>query len=237
MAVTHNRFTIGTALTQVVADSADSQDVYLQNLQPVSEPDAYARAGYLYLVAQQFTLASSGTALFSVEVGTEGLQIEGYEIVTTSETIFGELIEGGTVTTTGGAIPSYNLNRDEADDATSVFKAASAVTGGSAISSELVTASKQGGGGSMIVSKIHTLEASTQYAMRFVNQTNQETDCYLQIIFSEKFDVQNDIWIGDAVGTGVRLRGGDTQVMRLQQGQTLWAVSENDNELMVTRQD
>jgi hypothetical protein len=237
MAVTHNRFTVGTAIAKVVTDSADSQDVYLQNLEPLASPESYARAGYLYIVAQRFTLPLAGTALFSVEVGASGLQIEGYEIVTTEQTVFAELVEGAAVTTTGAAIPSYNLNRNEADDAASVFKAATAVTGGSAISSELVTGSKIGGGGAMIISKIHTLEASTQYAMRFVNQTQQETDCYLQIIFSEKFNGQNDIWIGDAVGTGVRLSGGDTQVMRLQQGQTLWAVSEEDNELMVTRQD
>ena len=237
MAVTHNRFTIGTAVTQVVADSADAQEVWLQNLEPESTPEAYARAGYLYVVGGRFTLAASGTALYNVATGASGLQIEGYELVTSSETVYAELVEGATVTTTGAAIPSYNLNRDFADNADAVFSAASAVSGGSAISTELITGSKQGGGGGMIVSKIHTLEASSDYAFRFTNLTNQETEFFFQVIFSEKFNGQNEIWVGDAVGTGVRVRGGDTVHMSLIQGQKLFAVANVDNDLMVTRQD
>jgi hypothetical protein len=230
-------FTVGTAIQRVVPGVHYSQDVVIQNLEPLASPESYARAGYLYIVAQQFTLPTAGTALFSVEVGASGLQIEGYEIVTTEQTVFAELVEGATVTTTGAAIPSYNLNRNEADDATSVFKAASAVTGGSAISSELVTGSKIGGGGAMIVSKIHTLEASTQYAMRFVNQTQQGTDCYLQIIFSEKFNGQNNVTIGDESGVGFTLKGGERIQWRTDEGQSVYAVSEEEVEIMVVRQN
>jgi hypothetical protein len=217
--------------------SADAQHVVLQNMEPSSDPDDYARAGYLYVIGRKFTLGASGTALFSIEVGAEGLQIEGYEIVTSAETVFAELVEGATITTTGGAIPSYNLNRTVADDSTSVFKAASALTGGSAISSELITGSKQGGGGGMVASKIHTLPASTQYGMRFVNQTNQETVMFLQLIFSEKFNGQNDVLLGTDSGSGYRLRGGQAVALPMIQGQVLSASAEEAAVLGVLKQD
>lgn len=228
---------LGTATASIVSPSADAQHVVLQNLEPSSTPNDYARAGYLNIVFQKFTLAASGTALFNIAVGSKGLQIEGYEIVSSSESVYAELIEGATVTTTGAAIPTYNLNRTESDSVLSVFKAASSVVGGSAISAELITGSKQGGGGGMVISKIHTLEASQDYAIRFVNQTNQETICFVQIIFSEKFNGQNNIWLGGAKDSAFRLRGGETVYLPLIQGQSLSAVAEEAATLGVLKQD
>ena len=237
MAVISEVFTIGTAIAKVVTDSGDSQDVILQNLEPAEDPDDLARAGYLYLVGQKFTLPASGTAIFNMATPAGGLQLEFYEIVSTSEIVFAELIEGGTVTTTGGAIASYNINRDAADDAQTEFKAATAVTGGSVVSAELITASKQGGGSADKFTKIHTLRGGEDYAMRFTNQTNQETVCFLQLGFSEKFNGENAVWVGDGVNDGIRLGGGERLQMRLQQGQTLWAVSPQEAQLAVMRQD
>lgn len=236
MPVTFNRYSVGTAIAQVVADSGDAQEVLLQNLAPVSEADDFARNGYLYLIQSKFTLAASGTALFNMATPPNGMQIQFYEIVSTAEPFFAELIEGGTPTT-GATVVSYNINREFADDAQTVFTQASAISGGSVISAELITGSKQGGGGGMTTSKTHTLRGSEDYGIRFVNQTNQETVAFVQIAFAEKFNGQNDIWVGDAIGTGVRVRGGDTVHMSLIQGQKLFAVSAEDNELMVTRQD
>lgn len=236
MAVTTEVYTIGTAIAKVVTDSADSQDVILQNLEPEPNADDLSRDGYLYLVQSQFTLAGSGTALFNMATPAGGMQIEFYEIVASAETVRAELVEGGTPTT-GATVVSYNINRNKPDDAVTVFTSASAISGGSVVSAELVTGSKQGGGGGASVAKIHTLRGSEDYGMRFINQTNQETICFVQIAFSEKFNGQNAIWVGDGVNDGIRLGGGQKLQMRLQAGQTLWAVSEEEARLAVLRQD
>ncbi len=228
---------LGTAVSTVVEMSSDSQSLVLQNLQPESDVDEYARNGDLYVIGQKFTLVGSGTAIFNMATGPTGVQLEGYEIVSSAEAVFAELIEGATVTTTGAAIPSYNLNRNVADAAQTVFQAATVATGGSAISSELVTGSKQGGGAGVTFTKIHTLRADEDYAMRFVNQTNQDTVVFLQLIFSEKFNGQNDIWLGGSIGDGYRLRGGESVHLELFQGETLEAVAEESASLGVFKQD
>jgi hypothetical protein len=237
VAVTTQVFSIGTAGTKIVTDSGDMQDVIIQNIEPEANADDLAREGYLYLVGQKFTVGASGTVIFNMATPPGGLQLEFYEIVSTAEAVLAELIEGGTVTTTGNAIPSYNINRTEPDDAATVFKAATAVTDGSVVSTELITGSKQGGGGATAFSKIHTLNGGEDYAMRFTNQTNQQTICFLQLGFSEKFNGQSEVWVGEGLNDGVRLRGGDRIQMRLQQGQTLWAISPESAQLAVLRQD
>ena len=237
MDVTGYTVAVGTASVPVVSMSADAQHVVLQNLEPASDADEYARAGYLYIVGGTVDIAGTATALFNVATGAAGIQIEGYELVSTAEPVFAELIEGATVTTTGGAIPSYNLNRNEADDATTVFTAASTVAGGSAISTELITASKQGGGGGMVVSKIHTLQPSSDYAFRFSNISNQITTFFFQVIFSEKFNGQNDVWLGGADGAAFRLRGGESVALPMIQGQTLSAEAEESALVGVLKQD
>lgn len=237
MSVSGYTVSLGTASVPIVGMSADAQHVVIQNLEPSSEADEYARNGYLYIVGGTVTVGASGTALFNVATGAAGLQIEGYELVSAAEPIYAELVEGATVTTTGAAIPSYNLNRTEADDATAVFTAASTVTGGSAISSELITASKQGGGGGMIVSKIHTLRASSNYAFRFKNLTNQETVFFFQVIFSEKFNGQNDVWLGGEGEASFRLRGGEHVYLPMIQGQTLSAEAGESALVGVLKQD
>jgi hypothetical protein len=237
MTVSGYTVSLGTASVPIVGMSADAQHVVIQNLEPVSDADEYARAGYLYIIGGTFTIGASGTALFNVATAAQGLQIEGYELVSTAEPVFAELVEGATVTTTGAAIPSYNLNRTEADDAGSVFTAASTVTGGSAISTELITASKQGGGGGMVVSKIHTLEGSSDYAFRFTNLSNQETVFFFQVIFSEKFNGQNDVWLGGDSDASFRLRGGESVYLPMIAGQTLSAEAGETAVVGVLKQD
>lgn len=237
MTVSGYTVSLGTASVPIVGMSADAQHVVVQNLEPVSDSDEYARAGYLYIIGGTVTIGASGTALFNVATSAKGMQIEGYELVSTAEPVFAELVEGATVTTTGAAIPSYNLNRTDADDATSVFTAASTVTGGSAISTELITASKQGGGGGMVVSKIHTLEASSDYAFRFTNLTNQETLFFFQVIFSEKFNGQNDVWLGGDGEASFRLRGGESVYLPMIAGQTLSAEAGETALVGVLKQD
>lgn len=237
MAVTHNRYTVGTALAKVVTDSADNQEVWLQNLGPANTSDAYAKDGYLFLLQREFTVASPGTAIFEMATGVNGAQINYYEIVSDTDTIKAELIEGATVGTTGSAIPAFNLNRTSSDAHDATFTAGTSISGGTTIAGEYITADKHAASGGMSSGKVFTLAPSTDYAMKFVNRGNQTTTVFFQMTFAEDFNGHNDIWVGDAVGTGVRVRGGDTVHMTLQQGQTLSAISPQDNELMVTRQD
>jgi hypothetical protein len=217
--------------------SADSQDVHVFNLEPRSDPHAYARAGYLFIASGTVSIAGSGTALFNLATGADGLQIEGYELASTEQDVYAELVEGATVTTTGAAVPSYNLNRNSDDDAEAVLTAASTVTGGSAISAELITASKIGGGGMGRFTKIHTLEASSDYAFRFTNLSEQVTLFFFQIIFSEKFNGQNDVWVGGEPGNGYRLPGGHHIHLPMVMGQTLSASAVNDSRVSILRQD
>lgn len=237
MSVTGYTINLGTATTSIVSPSADSQHIVLQNLEPISDADEYARSGYLYLVGGTVTIAGTAKALYSVATGARGMQIESYELVSSSEPIYAELIEGGTVTTTGAAIPSYNLNRDFADDATTIFKKATTVTGGSAVSTELVTGSKQGGGGGITIAKIHTLRSSTDYAFRFTNISNQSTTFFFQVIFSEKFNGQNSIWVGGDAESAFRLRGGESVSVPLIAGQPISAVAGEEAVLGVLKQD
>lgn len=237
MSVSGYTVTLGTATTSIVSPSADAQHVVLQNLEPSSDSDEYARAGYLYIIGGTVPMLGTAVALFGVATPPEGMQIEGYELVSTAEPIYAELVEGATVTTTGAAIPSYNLNRTEADDAATVFKTATTVAGGSAVSTELITASKQGGGGGMIISKIHTLKPSTDYAFRFTNLTNQSTTLFFQVIFSEKFNGQNHIWVGGSANAGFRLRGGEAVHLPMVAGQAVAAVAGETATLGVLKQD
>ena len=236
MAVTSNVFSVGTAGVKVVTDSGDSQDVILQNLEPAANSDDLARAGYLYLVQSKFDLGGSAVSYFNMATPAGGAQIEFYEIASTAEPVYAELIEGGTPTTTSTVV-SYNINRTEADDAATVLTAASAYAGGSVVSAELITGSKQGGGGGGTFAKIHTLKPSANYGFRFTNLTNQSTTCFVQVAFSEKFNGQNGVWIGEGLNDGAFLGGGAQLQMRLQAGQTLWAISEESAQLAVLRQD
>lgn len=229
-------FTVGTAVERIVPGLHYSQDLIIQNQEPASDSNQLARDGYLYLVGSRFTLAGSGTAIFNIATPEGGMQIEFYEIVSTEQPVFAELLEGGTPTT-GGTVESYNINRQEADDAATVFTQATAYAGGTAVSSELINASKQGAGGMMSLSKIHTLQESADYGMRFTNLSNQETECFVQIGFSEKFDGQNDVRIGDETGQGFILHGGERVQFRGDEGQSIYAQANDSAEIVVVRQN
>lgn len=237
MAVTHNRFTVGNTLAQVVADSPDSQEVWLQNLSPRNTTDSYAKDGYLFLLQREFAITSPGTAVFEMATGANGAQINYYEIISTTDNVKAELVEGATIGTTGSPIPAYNLNRTDSDAHDAVFTAGTSISGGTVVAAEYITADKHAAAGGNISGKIFTLKPSTDYGLKFVNQGNQTTTVFFQMTFAEDFNGYNDIWIGDAVGTGVRVRGGDTVHMSLIQGQKLFAIAQQDNDLMVTRQD
>lgn len=235
--ITSYGVTVGTASTPIVGMSADAQIAVIQNQEPSASIEQLARDGYLYNLAQRFTVSSSGTVSFGIATGPNGLQIEGYEIVSQTEAVEASLIEGATVSTTGAAIPAYNFNRNESDAHVSVLKAATAVTGGSAVSKEYLTADKHSASGGKGSSKILTLKPSDDYAFSFVNLGNQATEVFFQVTFSEKYNGLNDVWLGGSVGDGVRLQGGQMVQLPMIQGQTLNAIAKADNQVGVLRQD
>ena len=236
MSLVTETFTIGTAIERIVPGLHYSQDVVIQNLEPVRDSNDLSRDGYLYLVASEFDVPAGGTAIFNIDTPASGIQIEFYEIVSSDEVILASLIEDGTPTT-GGTVASYNINRQEADDAETVFTEATAYTGGTVISQELITASKQGSGGMMSLSKIHTLKPSTSYGMQFVSQGNQASQCFVQIGFAEKFNGQNEVTVGDENGNGFTLKGGAFVQMRVDEGQSLYAVAEDTADIVIVRQN
>jgi len=229
--------TVGTATTTIVGMSADAQYVIIQNQEPSSDTLDYARDGHQYFVFQTFTISALGTVNFAVATGAGGLQVDYFETTSTVENVSTYLIEGATVVTTGAAIPAYNLNRNVSDTVSAVFKAATSVTGGTVVAQEFITADKKAAGGGKTSGQIYTLKPSNDYALRFVNEGNQETKIFYQLGFVEDFNGNNDVWLGGSVGSGLRLRGGQTVHLPMIQGQTLSAVASQNVQIAVLRQD
>lgn len=233
--LSQNVYSVGTAAQTVVEPTHDVATYVLKNLQPLSVFD-YSRDGYIYLLNQLFTIPADSSVRFSFEAGPTGAQIDFYDFAVTSENVYAELVEGATVTVTGSAIPAYNLNRNKSDAHTSVLKAASAITGGTTISSELVTASK-GVGGIVASGKIHTLRANTQYGFRFTNQGNVVTTVHFQMGFSEQYNGYNEIWLGTEDDSYV-LRGEEQIQFTLLPGEIINAKAKmNSCRLAVIRQE
>jgi len=220
MTILQSVFTLGTAATTIAQPDNEPQVVTVTNLQPVNDPDAYARDGFVYLVHNRFTLANGGSATFAFTPGEHGAQFEFYEIEANSSTVYAELLEGATYTA-GSAIPAFNLNRNYADDYDAVLTAATSVSGGTAINSEFVSASNQSGG-VISTSKITTLEANTPYVFKFTDIGGTGTQVHFQLGWSEQFNGQHDVWLGE-VGNSMRITGGQTLQLTLLPGESLSA--------------
>ena len=191
--LTQNVYSVGTTPVTVVQPTNSRVTYVLKNLQPLSVFD-YSRDGYIYLLNRLFDIGATSTALFSFQTGPTGAQIDFYDLVSTNEDVYAELIEGATITVTGSAMPAYNLNRNKSSAHNAVLKAATVVTGGTTVSSELITASK-GVGGLVASGKIHTLAPNTQYAFRFTNRGNTTTTIHFQMGFSEQYNGYNEVWL------------------------------------------
>ena len=228
-------YSVGTATTTVVAPTNDFAKYVIKNIQP-SSVDEMARDGHIYLISQKFAITAGASISFSIETGATGTQFDFYDIISDTAAIFAELIENATITTTGSGLTAYNLNRNYTDTHTSVLKAASAVTGGTTISSEYVTASIHAGG-AMSSNKIHTLKPNTQYAMKFTNTGNQTTNVFFQLGFSEHYNGYNNIWLGTPNDSFV-LRPDEELKIELMPLDTINAKSLiNSNKLSVMRQE
>ena len=237
MTISYQIFEVGNTPVTLIAPENDSQKVWIQNLEPLSDTDEYARAGFIYQVAQKFSVASGGTTNLNMATGSSGIQIEYYEIVSDTSNVTATLIEGATVTTSGAAVPAFNLNRNIAGTPTATLSSASTVTGGTVIATEFTTADKHAAGGGMGSQKIFTLLPDSDYAFRFVNEGNQTTNVFLQLGFSEKYNGLNQVWLGSSAGSAVTLRGSEMIQLDIRGGEEITAVSSGGtNTVVVMRQ-
>lgn len=228
-------YSVGTATQTVVEPTHDFARYALQNLQPKTV-DEMARDGFIYIVAQTFTILPGASANLSMTTGPFGAQLDFYTILSDTSTVLAALIEDATITVTGSEIPAYNLNRKHSDTYAAVLKAATAIVGGTTVSSELVTASVHAGG-TMSSEKVHTLKADSNYGMRFTNQGNQATTVFFQLGFSEQYNGYNTAWLGTPNGS-FPIKPGESLVFDLQPYETINATALQDSvKLAVLRQE
>lgn len=234
--LTQNVYSIGTATSTVVAPTVDAGRYVLKNLEPTNDVTDYSRQGYTYAVSRYQTISNGGTAIFSFTTGDTGAQFDFWTFTAENSSILASLVEGATITTTGSAIPGYNLNRNESDTHDSVLYGATAMTGGTVILSEYVPASNQAGGADSS-NKIITLEPNTQYGFRFVDAGGNGTPVHIQIGWVEKYNGYNSVWLGTPDEAFV-LHGGEEISMYLRPYETINATALRDGcKLAVMRQD
>jgi len=235
MGISQAVYSVGTATQTVVAPTNDFAEYVLKNIQPANV-DEYAREGYIYALFARRDLTSGQVENLSWMTGPNGVQLDYYQLISESASVYSTIIEGATVTTVGSAIPVYNVNRNYGDTPASVIKAASVVTGGTVVQAEFVTASNQGGG-AISSQKIVTLKPNTEYVFQATNVGNQTTSWYSQIGFSEHFNGFNRIWLGTTNNSFV-LNAGDELKMILPPNETINATALiNGNKLSVMRQE
>ena len=235
MSISQTVVTVNGTATMVVAPSVDTQHVVLQNLQPGETADQLSRHGMVYEISQLFTLTNNGTASFQITTGSNGAQFQYYQIDANSSSVFAKLIEGATFGT-ATSVPAFNVNRNFPDDYTSVLTGATAVTGGTVISTEYVPAANQGGN-ALMNSNVYTLEPDTSYVMQFVDNGGNGTKVHFRLGFSERYNGYNDIWLGGA-NNSIRLRGGESVSFDLYAGESINASTLGDEcKLSIMRQD
>ena len=235
MAISNSVVTVNGTAQMVVAPSVDTQHVILKNLEPGETADQLSRHGMVYEIGQLFTLGNGGTAAFQITTGSTGVQFQYYQIDADESSIYAQLLEGATFGS-ATAVGAYNVNRNFADDYTSVLTGATAVSGGTVIASEYIPASNQGG--SMLLNtNVYTLEPDTSYVMRFIDDSGNGTKVHFKLGFSERFNGYNDIWLG-GVNESMRLRGGESVSFDLYAGESINASTlGEDCNLAITRQD
>ena len=230
-------FSIGTASVNVVNPTNSLVNYRLKNIEPKIANQDYSRMGRVYNIHSTFTVPRSTSVSFTVLTGATGLQIQFYQIVSSSSDVRADLIEGATVTVGGTTVPSYNINRNFPDDADAVFSSVTSFTGGTTVVAEYVTAAKDGGGG-MATEKIITLEPNTRYVFRFTELTgNQDPRVFFEMGFAEKYNGYNDIWLA-TVDDSFVLRAGEEIQMKLLPGESINASALIDySKLSVMRQE
>lgn len=235
--LTQNVYSVGTAATTVVAPTHDHATYLLKNIEPKIANQDYSRMGRVYNLHSTFTVARNTSVSFTVLTGPTGLQIQFYQIISSSSDVRADLIEGATVTPNGTTISTYNINRNFPDDAQAVFNGVTSFTGGTVVLAEYITAAKDGGGG-MATEKIVTLEPNTRYVFRFTELSgSSDPRVFFEMGFAEKYNGYNDIWL-ETVNDSYVLRAGEEIQMTLLPYETINATAILDtSKLAVLRQE
>lgn len=150
-----------------------------------TEPDGLAKRGLVYLMSETFTLAASGSVFFALNTNGREVEFQFYDIASSQALVVASLIEAPSSVTQFNYITPRNLNRKFNDDASASLSAASAVTGGTVIATEMIGNTAKAGG-DVSSRKIHTLRDDVTYVMRFVNQDNQQTTMHMNLGWSER---------------------------------------------------
>ncbi len=149
-----------------------------------TDADGLAKRGLVYLMSEFFTVPGSGSVFFALDTNGKEVEFQFYDITSAQSLVRASLIEAPASVTAFNYITPRNLNRNFPDNATASLSAASAVTGGTVIATELVGNTAKSGG-EVSSSKVHTLKNGTVYVMQFVNQDNQATAMHMNIGWSE----------------------------------------------------
>lgn len=142
-----------------------------------------SKRGYVYLMSEFFVVPATGSVAFAIATNGKQVEFEFYDIATDLYAVKAQLFEGASATQYNYITPR-NLNRTYPDSSSASLSAASAVSGGVSIASELVGAAGKAGG-QLSQSKIHTLRDNTMYVMTFYNTGNQDTNCHMNLGWSE----------------------------------------------------
>lgn len=237
MAITTQVITVGTAGATLCSPTIDTQAVWVENLEPANNLGDFSRNGNTYMVSRYQTISNGGTAIFSFTTGDTGAQFDYWQFDAANSSVLASLVEGATITTTGSAIPGYNLNRNSSDTHDAVLIGASALTGGTTVLSEYIGASNQASGGATSA-KIVTLEPNTEYGFKFVDVGGNGTPIHIQIGWIEQYNGYNDVWLNGASGQSVRLRGGEKIQLELEHGEGLTGTAIREGvQIAVMRQD
>ena len=149
-----------------------------------TETSDLAKRGLVFLLAQFFDVGSTASVSFSLETNGKEVQLEFYDLTSIDLPVRAVLIEGPTFTKFGTAIPARNLNRNFTDSHSAILSAASGVSGGTVIASELMGAGTKVGG-AFSTQRTHVLRNDSDYIMTFYNPDNQPTRCHINLGWSE----------------------------------------------------
>ena len=152
--------------------------------QAATGPDGLAVRGLVYLMNEFFTVGAGASVYFAIDTNDAEVEFQFYDIASDRGEIQATLLEAPATVTQYNYITPRNLNRKFPDTAAASLSAASAVTGGTPIASELVGNTAKAGG-DITRQKIHTLRDDTVYVMRFVNVSNQSSIVHMNLGWSE----------------------------------------------------
>lgn len=149
-----------------------------------TETSDLSKRGLVFLLAKFFDVGAAASVSFALETNGKEVQFEFYDLTSVDLPVRATLLEGPTYTKFGTPLAARNLNRNFSDAHTATLSAASGVSGGVTIASELIGAGRKAGG-EFSTNRVHVLKNDTDYVMTFYNADNQTTRCHINLGWSE----------------------------------------------------